>query len=307
MTKVTHLSVGEAAASRTRQLPQRDSQDLDGPAETPLGTFGQVLRGARMARGEDLGAVSRALKIRKDHLEALENDDVSRLPGRTYAVGFVRAYADYLGLKPSEAVDRFKAEVAGRDDPSRNAGFSETEEEPGLSIGWWLLGLIVLGVIAYGAYYLLTSPGAPPQTVAPVPAQMLEKKPQPTKPARAAGTDHAVNAPGAWSGAAPGSATFGHIYGAENTNSRIVLRAVQTSHVLVQSPDGNALFNQVLQPGDTFRVPNQANLSLTAEHGNAVELLVDGKSAGRAGNTADLTAAMSLDPGALAARGSAAP
>ena len=107
----------------------RDVSDFD----APLGTIGQELRGARISRGEDLATVSRVLKIRKEHLEAMEDDNLSALPGRTYAVGFIRAYADYLGIDAAEAVERFKTEIAGRDEISPTAGFTEQEEEPGLS------------------------------------------------------------------------------------------------------------------------------------------------------------------------------
>jgi cytoskeleton protein RodZ len=65
------------------------------------------------------------------------------------------------------------------------------------------------------------------------------------------------------------------------------------------------LFNQILQPGEGYRVPNRHGLFLTAEHGNAVELTVDGKTAGTAGQTADATEAMPLDPAALAKRSGA--
>ena len=85
-----------------------------------------------------------------------------------------------------------------------------------------------------------------------------------------------------------------------------MLRATGPTHVLVQNESGNVLFNQILQPGEAYRVPNRLGLSLTAEHGNAVELMLDGKALGTAGQTADTAEAMPLDPAALAKRSSAA-
>ncbi|MDE2501102.1 MAG: helix-turn-helix domain-containing protein, partial [Alphaproteobacteria bacterium] len=65
-------------------------REISGDLDAPLETVGQDLRAARLRRGDDLATVSRVLKIRKDHLEALEEDRIEALPGRTYAVGFVR-------------------------------------------------------------------------------------------------------------------------------------------------------------------------------------------------------------------------
>ncbi len=84
----------EKAAGR-RRIHLRE---ISGDSETPLETVGQDLRAARLRRGDDLATVSRALKIRKDHLEAVEEDRLENLPGKTYAIGFVRSYAGYLGL-----------------------------------------------------------------------------------------------------------------------------------------------------------------------------------------------------------------
>ena len=67
-----------------------------------------------LRRGDEIAQVSRALKIRKDHLEALEEDRLEDLPGKTYAIGFVRSYARHLGLDPAEYVERFKRDISGR-------------------------------------------------------------------------------------------------------------------------------------------------------------------------------------------------
>ena len=100
MTKVTHLTLDEDGSLNRRRIHLRE---ISGESETPLETVGQDLRDARLRRGEDLATVSRALKIRKDHLEALEEDRLEDLPGKTYAIGFVRSYARHLGLDDAGA------------------------------------------------------------------------------------------------------------------------------------------------------------------------------------------------------------
>ena len=80
-----------------------------------------------------------------------------------------------------------------------------------------------------------------------------------------------------------------------NTNARVVLRVTQPTRILVQTEDGRAFINKELEPGDIYQVPNMRGLALTAEHGNAVQIVINGKSVGTAGQTADPTAALPLD------------
>jgi cytoskeleton protein RodZ len=304
MTKVTRLSVGEGGESRCRQAHLRE---IAADGDAPLGTIGQELRGARISRGEDLASVSRVLKIRKDHLDALEHDNIGALPGRTYAVGFVRAYAEHLGLNPEQAVERFKIEIAGRDDASRNAGFPVDEENSGLSWGWILFALFLLGLFAYGAYYLLQSGRAEPTqpAAAPVPTEMAPAPRRPThNPPPKETTAISPGASQSGSAAAPPAipAGGGTVYGKMNTNAHVVLRVTQPTHVLVQTEDGRAFINKELQPGDSYQVPNMGGLALTAEHGKAVQILLDGKAIGSAGGGGEPVEALSLDRDALANR-----
>jgi hypothetical protein len=142
MTKVTQISFEEGGGSGRRRIHLRE---ISGDSESPLETVGQDLRAARVRRGDDLATVSRSLKIRKDHLEAVEEDNFSDLPGKTYAIGFVRSYAQYLGLDVTRMVERYKQEISGRRDEHAPAdpGF-HIEEPRRLPYGW----RIVAGIVA---------------------------------------------------------------------------------------------------------------------------------------------------------------
>ncbi len=67
-------------------------------------TVGSQLKAARLARHESLEDISKAIRVRVVYLEALEADDFSRLPSPVHARGFLRLYADYLGLNPNELI-----------------------------------------------------------------------------------------------------------------------------------------------------------------------------------------------------------
>ena len=82
-------------------------QQFSGPGASEL------LKTTRERAGQDLQTVAQVLRIRHVYLEAIEGGRFDELPGKTYVVGFVRAYAEYLGLDSEEVVKRFKDEIAG--------------------------------------------------------------------------------------------------------------------------------------------------------------------------------------------------
>ena len=63
---------------------------------------------ARRRRSVSLEEAEKATRIHKDFLERLESDDHSAMPEPIYVRGFVKAYANYLGLDG----DRFVAQIA---------------------------------------------------------------------------------------------------------------------------------------------------------------------------------------------------
>ena len=72
--------------------------------------FGGKLREARERRGISLGQIAAATKISVTALEALEHNDISRLPGGIFTRSFVRSYAVQVGLDPEATVQEFLAE-----------------------------------------------------------------------------------------------------------------------------------------------------------------------------------------------------
>lgn len=74
--------------------------------------IGATLRAAREQQAITIDDAAEATKIRPSYLEALEGEAFDRLPGPTYARGFLRAYAEYLGLDPQPLIDEFSERFA---------------------------------------------------------------------------------------------------------------------------------------------------------------------------------------------------
>src|SRR3954471_4115195 len=69
--------------------------------------FGDKLREARERRGLSLRQIANATKISMITLEALERNDIARLPGGIFSRGVVRSYALEVGLDPESTIEEF--------------------------------------------------------------------------------------------------------------------------------------------------------------------------------------------------------
>jgi len=143
---------------------------------------GMVLRARRMAQGWDLSQIAGALRIRASYLEAIETAQYKQLPGMTYAVGFVRSYADYLGLDGTEMVQRFKQESTGM---ARRAALTMPSPAPQGRVpgtGPLLVGLVALTVLGGVWYFWRDDVGNMVSRVTQVPEEMLARTMPATAP-----------------------------------------------------------------------------------------------------------------------------
>jgi cytoskeleton protein RodZ len=79
--------------------------------------IGNSLREARVRQQLELSEVELATKIRARYLRALEEENFEALPAQTYVKGFLRTYADYLGLDGQLYVDEFNSRYGEGEEP----------------------------------------------------------------------------------------------------------------------------------------------------------------------------------------------
>ena len=96
-----------------------DDHDQLDPAEALMREVGAQLRQVRLERGEELDEVAQQLRIKATYLFGIEQGDLSTIPGRTYALGFLRSYADYLGFDGDDLITQIKSTVANLTDKTR--------------------------------------------------------------------------------------------------------------------------------------------------------------------------------------------
>ncbi|HWX08518.1 MAG TPA: helix-turn-helix domain-containing protein, partial [Gaiellaceae bacterium] len=78
--------------------------------------IGDSLREARTRRGLTAADVQKGIRIRERYLTALEEEHWDMLPGEAYTKGFLRTYAEFLGLNGNLYIDEYNARIAHRDD-----------------------------------------------------------------------------------------------------------------------------------------------------------------------------------------------
>jgi hypothetical protein len=148
--------------------------------------IGNSLREARLRQGLDFPEIEQATKIRGKYLRALEEEQFDLLPAQTYVKGFLRNYADYLGLDGQLYVDEFNSRYV-------RGEFEEAEEQPfrprvasssrggGLHGKGVLLTVIVIAALTMFFFAAWIWGGNGEQDVLPInPPPAKPKQPKPT-------------------------------------------------------------------------------------------------------------------------------
>lgn len=164
------------------RLPRETEDGTGTAASAGASGVGALLRASRLRVGEDLQDVAQMLRIRYPYLQAIEEGNFEELPGPAYASGFVRAYADHLGLDAEEVVRRYKDETSNRSRGGELYVLSPIPES-GVPRGALMLLGILLAILAYGGWYLSTAnEDLLTNLVPPVPERLSSLLPESASP-----------------------------------------------------------------------------------------------------------------------------
>lgn len=264
------------------------------------------LRNARILAGYSLDEVATALHIPVAHLDAIESGSFANLPPLVYAQGFVGAYAAYLHLDRNEMIEKFKAEVEGREHaPQQPAldtlrGMADEHHERRLpSAAFIAIGFLLLMVV-YGLY----TATAPDQRdivrdVPPLPAHLQQTlvATEPTiTPAPAPSAPVAAPQPAANMAAAPVSPP------AAVNAAQITIKAHGEGWIQVLDAAGTRLESLVMNTGEIYQLPKgSSGLSVVTGDISLLEFQVDGKTVAVTSPTRKSQYRVQLDADALAA------
>ena len=111
--------------------------------------IGNSLREARLRQGLEFVEIEQATKIRGKYLRALEDEQFDILPGQTYVKGFLRTYAEYLGLDGQLYVDEYNSRYIPGDEetPLRAQNKSTVGRNPRVESSVVLVALAAIGIL----------------------------------------------------------------------------------------------------------------------------------------------------------------
>ena len=125
------------------------------PAEDKIGG---ILKQARLGKGKKIQDVAQVLCIRKAYLEAIETNDYEKIPPFPYGIGFIRSYADYLGLNSSLIIQKYKEETEPESAENENTGYVPEPQAEAAVPGKKYLTISLLAIIAvYAAWHFYSS------------------------------------------------------------------------------------------------------------------------------------------------------
>ena len=130
--------------------------------------IGNSLREARLRQGLDFPEIEQGTKIRAKYLRALEDEQFDLLPAQTYVKGFLRSYAEYLGLDGQLYVDEYNSRfVVGEEEPQSRPRRSAPPSR-GVQVQSRVVLLTLLGIVSVTALVIVAWTRGEPQQVTPV-------------------------------------------------------------------------------------------------------------------------------------------
>ncbi len=113
--------------------------------------IGESLREARTRRGLTTADVQKDLRLRERYLNALEEERWDQLPGEAYVKGFLRMYAEHLGLNGNLYIDEYNSRFAGHDeDPPPIVAEPSVRRRPSRGIMRTLVGIVAVCAVVVG-------------------------------------------------------------------------------------------------------------------------------------------------------------
>jgi cytoskeletal protein RodZ len=268
--------------------------------------IGAVLEKARLEKGLSLEEVEQATKIRKRYLSGLEREDYSVMPDGVYAQGFLKTYANYLGLDGEELSQRLKDSRRPRRERGINynvpkaSGFERPLISPGGLAGTekrsvstaTILGIVVavlaVAAVIGGLYFVgrgAQISGLDERDASPVSS---EKAPDNPDKNRAGGPGSATSdEEDAKAGEGPDEEPAAPAAPEPDTLTVAVSVEERPSWLIVVT-DGSVALEQLAQPGFTQTFEADQVLSIRTGDAGAVSVEVNGQEVGPLGESGEV-------------------
>jgi cytoskeleton protein RodZ len=255
---------------------------------------GDRLRAARLAAGIDLSDVATKTRVPLRHLQAIEGGDYAALPGSTYCVGFVKAFARVVGVDEESATADLRAELRDLNLDQRAERIeyqvADATRLPSKTLAWVAAAVALLVLIGFGVWRTnLVSDPDPVTEIAATPSE-----------------DATVEAPGGDDLALPGTTVSPPpeaLPPPVSTTGQVVLTATSPVWMRVYDSADKVLFEKEMVAGERFVVPPDANNpQIRTGRADLIAVTIDGKTVAALGPGQRTIKDVGISAAALTAR-----
>jgi cytoskeleton protein RodZ len=265
-------------------------------------SVGKIFYNARTQQGFELEQIGTHLNIGTDHLEAIEADDKANLPPRVYAVGFVRAYADVLGLDSEKMAYLFKIQCYGQRKIDEQKNITTKRHCKTIStkaiieqkmdewtahfipVLFLILGIsCVIGILWFFVWLVWPNSNENDDLRVPAVADVLvDEDPIEAQEFIQSGNDNVRPVEPSQLFVKPDNNAKS--YGSNMLESDLVLKAVSDSWIDARNArDRTLILSRTLKSGEVFYVEKGIDIIMTTGNAGGLEVYLDGKSLGLMG------------------------
>jgi cytoskeleton protein RodZ len=222
--------------------------------------FGATFKKARESRGISLDEIAHETRISTRFLAAIENEEFHVLPGGVFNRGFVRSFAEAVGLDADQAVADYER-LSSVPQPT-DVIASATQGPPRSTRNLYPVAIAVLAV-AVGIFYFVTRESAP--TIE------SSKSPKVAATGQSAPAQQAVTAPESPPKGAPADSVKPEPPPSVKTQVLTLdIQALEKTWIKVAADGNSANTGEILEPGMTRKFTAESSLHLSV--GNAAGL-----------------------------------
>lgn len=305
--KASSVNKDNTALEKTASAAENNSNASAPAAEIPVETgvtrVGSLLKEMRIQKGLKVADIAKKLCIRRFYLEAIEESNYKDIPEFPYGIGFIRSYADYLGLNSGNIIELYKEETNSK--PEKDIFVLEPQTEATVPNKKYLLISLLAIILIYVLWYMYNNrnieiaetPVADvnvtmgqvedinhslPLVVedySSAPAEVAKAEPEKiavvdsTVPV-ASTNQQVVITNEAFTGEIGAPSPL--VQETEPLSDGVVIKVKKETWIEVK--DGSKLYiSKVLQPGDSYTVPQGKGMILSVGKADGVDVVINGK------------------------------
>ncbi|HAJ89490.1 MAG TPA: hypothetical protein DCM27_00515 [Rhodospirillaceae bacterium] len=255
-------------------------------------TVGDILRRARLKKGFSLQDIEAATRVTVQHLTAIEENRLELLPGRIYALGFIKAYAEHVDLDSRKLLELLKRQAGEKIAPKNITPVAPPIlEDFSLPTGkmFALVFVLFIGAFIFKSHYESQSYLMEEQIPA-VPKDLIVQTTLLSKPEKTEPKVEQKPVPNST------ATSLSELLAPPAPTNQVVLKAIDNVWLEIRDSGKKTIFSRVLAVGEEYWIPvGQNDLTMTLGNAGGLQISIDGQALPFLGKTGQVIRKLSLN------------